>query len=188
MALPFLSINACVCCWVKREAMKALPQLNLIVAWLWILLGFVSGLVLGLFFHRENWLGGYASFKRRMYRLGHISFFGLGAVNLLFWLSVKNLPAAGPLAEFASGAFIVGAITMPLCCGLMAHFPQARHLFAIPVLSLIAGAVLTLTVLVNSDTGRQVRVQLKMARHYQSQSVVPPQITNAPPGPWTPNS
>ncbi len=112
MAGGFLSINASPPRWVKREAMKALLQLNLIVAWLWILLGFVSGMVLGLFFHRENWLGGYASFKRRMYRLGHISFFGLGAVNLLFWLSVRNLSAAGPLADFASGAFIVGAITM----------------------------------------------------------------------------
>jgi hypothetical protein len=57
---------------------------NLTLAWLWILLGFVSGMVLGLFFHRENWLGGYGSFQRRMYRLGHISFFGLGAVNALF--------------------------------------------------------------------------------------------------------
>lgn len=188
MAGGFLSINASPPRWVKREAMKALLQLNLIVAWLWTLLGFVSGMVLGLFFHRENWLGGYASFKRRMYRLGHISFFGLGAVNLLFWLSVRNLPAAGPLADFASGDFIVGAITMPLCCGLMAYFPQARHLFAVPVLSLITGAVLTLTVLINSDTGRQVRAQLRMARHYQSQFIVPPQITNAPPGPWTPNS
>ena len=44
-------------------------------------------MVLGMFFHGENWLGGYASFKRRMYRLGHISFFGLGAVNMLFCLT-----------------------------------------------------------------------------------------------------
>ena len=53
-------------------------NLNLFLGWLWILLGFVSGMALGMFFHRENWLGGYGSFKRRMYRLGHISFFGLG--------------------------------------------------------------------------------------------------------------
>ena len=47
--------------------MKSNP--NLFLAWLWILLGFVTGMVLGLFFHHENWLGGYGSFKRRMYRL-----------------------------------------------------------------------------------------------------------------------
>ena len=117
---------------------------NLFLAWLWILLGFVTGMVLGLFFHGENWLGGYGSFKRRMYRLGHISFFGLGAVNLLFYLTTRNLSLAGPAAGIASWAFIVGAITMPVGCAVMAHFPKAHLIFAVPVVSLITGAVLTL--------------------------------------------
>jgi hypothetical protein len=117
---------------------------NLFLAWLWILLGFVTGMALGLFFHHENWLGGYGSFKRRMYRLGHISFFGLGAVNLLFWLTTKNLPLTGPLASIATWAFIVGAITMPVCCVIMAHYPKAHLIFAAPVLSLIIGGILTL--------------------------------------------
>jgi len=119
-------------------------HLNLVIAWLWILLGFVSGMVLGLFFHRENWLGGYASFKRRLYRLAHISFFGLGAVNLLFCLTVQNFSLAGPLVHFASLAFITGAIAMPVCCVVMAHFPKAHMIFAVPVVSLIAGGILTL--------------------------------------------
>jgi hypothetical protein len=117
---------------------------NLALAWLWILLGFVSGMLLGLFFHGENWLGGYGGFKRRMYRLGHISFFGLGAVNLLFCLTAQNFSLEGALIRFASLAFIVGAIAMPLCCLVMAHFPKARMLFAVPVISLIAGGLLTL--------------------------------------------
>ena len=117
---------------------------NLFLAWLWILLGFVTGMVLGLFFHRENWLGGYSSFKRRMYRLAHISFFGLGAANLLFWLTAENLSFARSFAGFASWAFIIGAITMPVCCVVMAHFPKAHLIFAVPVLSLITGGILTL--------------------------------------------
>src|ERR1039457_3532691 len=121
--------------------MKSNP--NLILAWLWILLGFVSGMVLGLFFRGENWLGGYGSFKRRMYRLGHISFFGLGAVNLLFCLTVQNFSLAGQGIGMASWAFIVGAITMPVCCVVMAHFPKTHLIFAVPVISLIAGGVLT---------------------------------------------
>src|SRR5271169_2630273 len=119
-------------------------KFNLILAWLWILLGFVSGMVLGMFFHGENWLGGYGSFKRRMYRLGHISFFGLGAVNLLFCLTVQNFSLAGPLIPFASLAFITGAIAMPVCCVVMAHFPKAHLIFAVPVVSLIAGGILIL--------------------------------------------
>ena len=122
--------------------MKSNP--NLLLAWLWILLGFVTGMVLGLFFHREHWLGGYGSFKRRMYRLGHISFFGLGAVNLLFCLTVQIFSLSGPLIHFASLAFIVGAIAMPVCCVVMAHFPKAHLIFAVPVVSLIAAGILML--------------------------------------------
>lgn len=129
--------------WVNP--MKAMiPQLNLLLAWLWILLGFGSGMILGMFFHRENWLGGYASLPRRMYRLAHISFFGLGAVNLLFWLTAKEFPATGATLGLASGAFALGAVTMPLCCVVMAHWPKARLLFTVPVLCLLSGGVLTL--------------------------------------------
>ena len=120
------------------------PHLNLIAAWLGILLGFVSGMVLGMFFHDEKWLGGYASHKRRLYRLGHISFFGLGAVNLFFWLTVKNLSTAGTNWGWASGLFVLGAATMPLCCVLMAHWPKLHLTFAVPVVSLIVAGVLTL--------------------------------------------
>jgi hypothetical protein len=51
--------------------------LNFYAAWIGILLGFIAGAVLGLFFHDENWMGGYSSWRRRMSRLGHISFFAL---------------------------------------------------------------------------------------------------------------
>lgn len=122
--------------------------LNLVLAWLWILLGFLSGMVLGLFFHGENWLGGYASIRRRMYRLGHISFFGLGAVNLLFWLTMKNLQIEISALNTASWAFAVGAITMPIGCAIMAHFPKTYLIFAVPVGSLITAGILTLLTLI----------------------------------------
>lgn len=120
------------------------PHLNLVLAWLWILLGFVSGMALGLFFHREHWLGGYASHRRRLYRLGHISFFGLGAANLLFWLTVKDVTAPDALLVSASWLFVLGAVTMPVCCVLMAHLPKSRLLFAVPVISLVAAGAMTL--------------------------------------------
>src|ERR1044071_4263413 len=108
-------------------------QLNLIVAWVWILLGFLSGLGLGLFFHDEKWLGGYSSFKRRLYRLCHISFFGLGVLNLCFCLTVKGFGLAGTSVGIASWAFLLGALAMPVCCLLTAHFPSTVACFSIPV-------------------------------------------------------
>ena len=134
------------------------PNINLITAWLGILLGFLSGMLMGMFFHDEKWLGGYASHKRRLYRLGHISFFGLGAVNLFFWLTVKNLSASGTTLALASGLFVLGAATMPLCCVLMAHCPKLHLLFTVPVTSLIAAAVLTLAATMNG--GDSINSQL----------------------------
>jgi len=119
-------------------------QLNLCLAWLGILLGFVSGLLLGLFFHDDRWLGGYASFKRRLYRLGHISFFGLALVNFVFYLTARDFSHPSMATAVASWGFAAGAVSMPLCCLLVAHQPRLRGLFAIPVLNLIAAASLTL--------------------------------------------
>jgi len=116
--------------------------LNLLLAWLWILFGFLAGMLLGLFFHKENWLGGYTSLKRRMYRLAHISFFGLGAVNLLFVLTAREWLQAGHFTSVAGASFAAGAITMPACCVLMAHFPKSVPVFAVPVLSLVLGGAL----------------------------------------------
>ena len=99
---------------------------------------------MGLRFHEDHWLGGFGSFKRRLYRLAHISFFGLGAVNLMFWLTQRAVVMSEALASLASWGFVVGAMTMPLACVLMAHCPKSRPLFAVPVLSLFAAAALTL--------------------------------------------
>src|SRR5438876_8882863 len=120
-----------------------IPQRNLLLAWLGVLLGFISGLYLGLNFQREEWLGGYASFKRRLYRLGHISFFGLAILNLMFYLTVQSCDPASVGVAIAGWAFIIGAIFMPACCLIMAHQPRLRVLFLVPVLSLIMGALLT---------------------------------------------
>lgn len=36
-------------------------QLNLTFAWWWIVVGLAAGAVQGLWFHREQWMGGYGS-------------------------------------------------------------------------------------------------------------------------------
>jgi hypothetical protein len=79
-----------------------------------------------------------------LYRLAHISCFGLGVVNLLFAVTARNWLGGGCLTSFASLAFVIGALTMPVCCVLAAHFPKTRPLFAVPILNLLAGGMLVL--------------------------------------------
>ncbi|MGA8740880.1 MAG: hypothetical protein WB561_06810 [Terracidiphilus sp.] len=116
-----------------------MPTTNLIGGWLGMLAGVLSGAVIGLFFHRDDWMGGYGSYRRRLTRLGHISFFGLGFLNLIFAATSGQLFLRGICLATASWALIVGAITMPLCCFLAAWRKSLRHLFPVPVLAVTTG-------------------------------------------------
>jgi hypothetical protein len=113
-------------------------------AWVGMLLGVLSGALIGLFFHREHWMGGYNSFRRRLTRLGHISFFGLGFINFFFAISHQIAGIHTLFALPAAIAFTVGAVTMPTCCFLSAWRQPLRHLFFIPVTAVAAGILLTL--------------------------------------------
>ena len=111
-------------------------MINLYAAWLSMLLGAVAGAIVGLFFYNKDFLGGYTSWPRRMIRLGHISFFGIGLINLSFALSVKPLELP-QTPQIPSILLIVAAVTMPLLCYLSAFKPLFRHLFFIPASSVI---------------------------------------------------
>jgi len=117
---------------------------NLVLAWGLIAFGFGGGFVFGLFFHRDNWMGGYTSFRRRLYRLAHIASLALAMINILFYLTAQRLPYPNRAVDIASWGFIVGAISMPIACLIMAHKVNTRPIFLVPVISLIGAAVITL--------------------------------------------
>ena len=127
-----------------RRGQIIVGSINLFFGWVGLLAGVVSGAIIGLFFHRDDWMGGYDSYRRRLTRLGHISFFGLGFVNILFGLTVAALPLSGDLLPLASRCFLVGAASMPVCCFLSAWHKPYRHLFPVPVASVLLGIVLML--------------------------------------------
>lgn len=120
-------------------------SLNLLAGWVGVLGGVVSGALIGLFFHRDNWAGGYGSFPRRMLRLGHISFFGIGFLNFALGLTVIAIPLPPTHVQVASLAMIAGAVTMPLVCFLTAWRKPFRHLFPVPVLSVLVAATAVLS-------------------------------------------
>jgi hypothetical protein len=116
--------------------------LNWQAGWLLILASFATGAAIGLFFHRDDFLGGYQSFPRRLLRLGHIALAALGAINILFSLSPWPV-ATTWLSNAASLCFIVGGVAMPSICFLTAWRRPFRHLFAVPVVALVLAALFT---------------------------------------------
>jgi hypothetical protein len=116
-------------------------ELNIFAAWIGFTIGGISGAIPGLFFHGESWLGGYGSWKRRMLRLGHISFFGLGGLNLAFALTARSLGIEERM-ELVGILLIIGAILMPTVCYLSAWKQPFRHVFFIPASSIIIGTAL----------------------------------------------
>jgi predicted exporter len=116
-----------------------MPTLNLVGGWIGILAGVLSGGLIGLFFHQETWMGGYASYRRRLMRLGHVAFFGLGFLNIAFAATSNQLFLQGRWLAMASWLLIFAAASMPVCCFLAAWRKPLRHLFPIPVLSMTTG-------------------------------------------------
>jgi len=120
----------------------AIVEINVLTGWLAILGGIASGMVMGLFFHRNDaWMGDYASMRRRMLRLGHVAFFGLGFMNLAFAFTVGARPRWSPLIDIASLALVSGAVAMPAVCLLTAWRARWRHAFPLPVACVLMGAV-----------------------------------------------
>ncbi len=119
--------------------------MNWYIGWSLILTAFLTGAILGLFFYREDFLGGYASFRRRILRLGHIALAALGMINILFSLSsVAFEPSLR--TRIASLGFVIGGITMPAVCFLASWRVGFRHLFFIPVSALVIAVIETLRI------------------------------------------
>ena len=120
--------------------------MHVLVGWAAALLGAASGALIGLFFHEDTWAGGYSSFRRRMLRLGHISFFGIGFLNVAYYAAFSQ----GGGSPIAGTLLIVGAVFMPTLCYLSAFKPAFRHLFFIPAGSILLATIFTLERMVTS--------------------------------------
>jgi len=114
-------------------------RIHLVFGWIWILAGLLAGTVEGLFFHREGWLDGYASWSRRLGRLGHVAFVGTGLLNVAFALTLSALSLPPAKLAWTSALLLGGAVAMPVVCFLASWRKPFRHLFALPVVLLVAG-------------------------------------------------
>jgi hypothetical protein len=118
-----------------------MEKIVLIASWAGILLGFLIGGAVGLRIYDSQWLGGYASWPRRMVRLGHISMVALPLLNFASLFCVARFHLVEGVVGGLLGLLLVGQISMPLVCFLSAYKPGFRRLFPIPVVSLTAAAL-----------------------------------------------
>jgi hypothetical protein len=119
-------------------------MINEIGGWLFVLGGLGMGLVMGLKFQREEWLGGYGAFPRRMVRLAHVALVALGMINIQFAQSGTRLHLSAHTAQIASLSFLAAAALMPTCCLYMAARRRYFEIFAAPIVCLATGLILTI--------------------------------------------
>lgn len=120
-----------------------MAQWNLWAGWTGMMFGLVSGALIGLKFHLEDFAGGYASFRRRMLRIGHLAFFGLGIINVLFALTLTSSGVVLSYPAVASTSLAAAVFVMPAVCFLTAWKKPFRHIFPLPVI-LVAVSLLLL--------------------------------------------
>lgn len=118
---------------------------NIQFGWLWVFLGIISGAILGTFaFNGPIQLPlefmDYSSLPRRMLRLAHISFIGLGFLNWMYGITINSLRMK--INQNASRLFILGAVTMPLFLIVSAFYEPFKYSLVIPAVSLFVATLL----------------------------------------------
>ena len=111
--------------------------MNRTVGWTSLAVGIATGLVMGLWSFDgpvsvPAWLGGYTETPRRLARLGHIAFIGLGILNLLLAQELSRSALGSTGRRIASGAMNTGNILLPLTLFAAAAWPPAKYAMGLP--------------------------------------------------------
>lgn len=123
-------------------------QLNIVFGWIWMNMGFITGLLMGLKaeqfglnFHKvgPEWLEGYSSVPRRLIRLGHVAFIMLPVLNILFGQYIDATPLTAQWKQIGSYAMIFGGIGVPVLCFAAAFYRPFKLLLSLPATSVLVG-------------------------------------------------
>jgi hypothetical protein len=117
------------------------------VGWVSACVGVATGMTMGLWsfdgpLAPPDWLGEYGDTARRLARLGHIAFFGLGILDILLAHELGR-SALGPRGKgLASWAMILGNIFLPLTLFASAWYRPIKYAMGAPVLAVFVALVL----------------------------------------------
>jgi hypothetical protein len=114
-----------------------------------MLVGVGTGLLMGLWSFDSpaavpEWLGPYDTTARRLARLGHIAFLGLGILNVLLARELPRLTLSDVLKRRASRLMVIGNVLLPVTLFAAAAYRPLK--FALPAGALAVFVSLVLTV------------------------------------------
>jgi hypothetical protein len=120
---------------------------NRLIGWSSAALGAATGLILGLWSFDgpvavPAWLGDYSETSRRLARLGHIAWFGLGILNLILARQLPELALSLKAKRIASMAMNFGNIFLPLTLFAAAIHRPLKYLMPWPALAVLAALLL----------------------------------------------
>ena len=125
----------------------SLAHRNRIVGFTSLAVGAGSGLIMGLWSFDgpvtvPGWLGEYGDTSRRLFRLGHIAFFGLGILNLLLAQELVRRSSVGRLERAASLAMNFGNVFLPTTLWAAAILHPLKYLMPLPATSVLLAMLL----------------------------------------------
>lgn len=133
---------------------------NRVVGWASMVAGAGTGLLMGLWSFDgpvpvPDWIGDYDATARRLIRLGHIAFFGLGILNLLLARELSRLALTQRLVRAAARSMNFGNIFLPVTLFAAAAYHPLKYLLPFPAVSVFVA--LCITAYGVSTSGRKAR-------------------------------
>jgi hypothetical protein len=131
-----------------RSRSQTRGEWNRRIGWLSACLGAASGLILGLWsfdgpFAVPGWLGDYDQTGRRLARLGHIAFFGLGILNVLIAAELGRVSLSPRGRCAAAWAMNFGNVFLPLTLFAAAAYRPLKYGMSAPAVSVAAALFIT---------------------------------------------
>ncbi|HYN08027.1 MAG TPA: hypothetical protein VES67_11600 [Vicinamibacterales bacterium] len=133
---------------------------NRLVGWTSLAVGVAVGLVMGLWsfdgpLRSPAWIGEYTDTSRRLVRLGHIAFIGLGLIDILIERELARSALAPAARAVASWAMVIGNVLLPITLFAAAAYRPLKYFMAVPVTSVFLALVLTAYASAQATEGRQ---------------------------------
>lgn len=121
--------------------------MNRTIGWISLAVGVATGLVMGLWsfdgpMTTPAWLGEYGDTSRRLARLGHIAFIGLGSINILLAHELPHSALGARGREVASRHMNFGNIVLPITLFVAAAWRPAKYAMAIPATAVFVALIL----------------------------------------------